>query len=35
MEVAKDFEDLGLGIIIPILMMGVAMKSPRLDLIFL
>ena len=32
MEVAKDFEDLGLGIIIPILMMGVAMKTPRLQL---
>ena len=32
MEVAKDFEDLGLGVIIPILMMGVIMKSPRLQL---
>ena len=32
MEVAKDFEDLGLGIILPILMMGVALKSPRLQL---
>ena len=32
MEVAKEFEDLGLGIILPILMMGVALKSPRLQL---
>ena len=32
MEVTKEFGDLGLGVILPMLMIGLAMKKPKLQL---